>query len=85
VESSSNVFDRDDFSQFLQPPAVVPPFSVSPKADEDQPLSVAVGPTRKQPPGLLLSPTQATVLTVTLIVLLATAFLSGLLVGRFAL
>jgi hypothetical protein len=34
-------------------------------------------------PALVLSPTQATVLTVVLILLLAIAFGAGLLVGRF--
>jgi hypothetical protein len=96
AETPSDVFDRDDFSQLLQPPTAAksppeapfaelsPPLVVD-SAKPAEPVSVAVSPGLREVPGLVLSPTQATILTVTLIVLLAGSFLAGLLIGRFAL
>jgi len=38
-----------------------------------------------RPPGILLSPAKATILTVVVVIGLAVAFAAGLLVGRFLL
>lgn len=84
------VFERSDFEAFLEspvrqpapPPAEAPP---PPAASpyESQRLE-SLTPERKiaPPPGLILSPTQATWLTVVAILLLALAFGAGLLVGH---
>lgn len=67
------------------PEATSPPWSTKePIADRDESTLSA----RKRPDatvGLVLSPMQATVLTVVLILSLAFSFLIGLLIGRFAL
>jgi hypothetical protein len=58
-----------------------------PDAGLDSPLpqgAPAYGPPAR-PPGIVLSPTKATVLTVIVVVGLAVAFAAGLLVGRFLL
>lgn len=86
------VFERSDFEAFLEapvrqpappPPAEAPP-QPAPSPYESQRLEVLT-PERKAspPPGLVLSPSQATWLTVAAILLLALAFGAGLLVGRY--
>ena len=85
------VFERSDFEAFLEspvrqpapPPAEAPP-PPAPSPYESQRLEV-LAPERKPvpPAGLVLSPTQATWLTVVAILLLALAFGAGLLVGHY--
>lgn len=62
-------------------PAPLPPMA----QEYYPPPSPLPAPATPQPPGLLLSPTQATILTVVAILLLALAFGAGLLVGRYLL
>lgn len=92
--ASPALFERSDFEAFLQnpvaekaaPPPVPPPPPAAPLA-KDFPSSPAFstpsGQLRTHPPGLLLSPTQATWVTVVVILLIALAFGAGLLVGRY--
>jgi phage FluMu protein Com len=88
------LFERSDFEDFLQNPVIEspppradapapppPPFAV--EIPTPPPLSVPPGTLRPQPAGLVLSPTQATWLTVVAILLLALAFGAGLLVGHY--
>ena len=93
------LFERSDFEAFLEnpvnesparapePPAkpVVAP-APSPFASESfapPSRSLPSGTARTPPVGLVLSPTQATWLTVVAILLLALAFGAGLLVGHY--
>jgi hypothetical protein len=85
------MFERADFDALLQPSIVDPPGGPPPAPALPEPPP-ALGTLPPAPPevlaparprGLVLSPARATVLTVTLIVLLALAFGAGLLVGRF--
>jgi phage FluMu protein Com len=88
------LFERSDFEDFLQnpvnespPPRVdapvppSPPFAV--EIPPAPPLSLPPSTLRPQPAGLVLSPAQATWLTVVAILLLALAFGAGLLVGHY--
>ena len=85
-----DVFERSDFDLDL-PRAVPRPAPVeTPAAAPPAPAPVEAGrgsqvaaPATAQPGGIVLTPTQATILTVTAILLLAVAFGVGLLVGRF--
>lgn len=86
------VFERSDFEAFLESPVrqpAPPPAEASPRPApspyESQRLET-LAPERKvapPPSGLVLSPTQATWLTVVAILLLALAFGAGLLVGHY--
>lgn len=86
------LFERSDFEEILQNPVAdkpapsVPP-PPSPFAAMDIPsapsFSATAGSVSSHPPGLLLSPTQATWLTVVVILLVALAFGAGLLVGHY--
>lgn len=84
------IFERSDFEAFLEnppaeptpaPPAHTSPFEAVPSAPSLPPSSPSV----RVPPsaGLILSPTQATWLTVAVILLVALAFGAGLLVGYY--
>jgi hypothetical protein len=93
------LFERSDFEAFLEnpvheapprapeppaPPPVAP--APSPFASESfapPPLPLSSSAMRSPPAGLVLSPTQATWLTVVAILLLALAFGAGLLVGHY--
>jgi hypothetical protein len=90
------VFERSDFEAFLDnparpaapPPAELPPPPAVPSPYESERLeapSLVLTPKPKSAPpaGLVLSPTQATWLTVVAILLLALAFGAGLLVGHY--
>lgn len=84
-EPVPDVFDRDDFDALLRRESTARAV-VRPGASSES----AVLPGLSAPPavpagGLVLSPGKATMLTVVLILLLAVAFVAGLLVGRFAL
>jgi phage FluMu protein Com len=87
-EVHAPLFERSDFEAFLQnpvnesppprvanPPAPLPPSSAL--------VSLSPGVLPRRPAGLVLSPTQATWLTVGAILLLALAFGAGLLVGHY--
>ncbi len=93
------LFEREDFDDFLHPSAssparpAPPPLPLPPgpmPGPMPQPFA-PMGPmggtlpaiVPPEQPGVVVSPTLATVLTVGLIVLLAIAFGAGLLVGRF--
>src|SRR5262245_54451022 len=66
-------------------PQPIPP-SVPVVHLEAKPMPPVAGTAQVAPvPGLILSPARATVLTVVVILLLALAFASGLIVGRFVL
>lgn len=97
-DAQAPLFERSDFEAFLQnpaadkpapPPVPPPPPPPSPFAMDFPPspsLSMPSEPSgrlRGQPPGLLLSPMQATWLTVVVILLVALAFGAGLLVGHY--
>lgn len=90
------IFERSDFEDFLQnptaqnpvaPPVPAAPPPPSPFAAMEQPsspgLGMPSGTAAASPPGLLLSPSQATWLTVAVILLVALAFGAGLLVGHY--
>lgn len=90
------LFERSDFEAFLQnqaaepaaaaPPAPPAPLPSSPFATIVPPSPPAPTPSsapRVRSPGLVLSPTQATWLTVVVILLVALAFGAGLLVGHY--
>jgi phage FluMu protein Com len=88
------VFERSDFDDFLHPPsAAAPPVAPAAPAVPGLPAAFDVerldpaalsGSTLARPPaGVFLTPTQATVLTVSAVFLLAIAFAAGLLVGRY--
>jgi phage FluMu protein Com len=88
------LFERSDFEDFLQNPVnespppradapipPPPPFAVEIPAPP--PVSLPPGTLQPHSAGLVLSPTQATWLTVVAILLLALAFGAGLLVGHY--
>jgi hypothetical protein len=89
------LFERSDFEAFLHDPAVEKSDERSRTSEPprlslfetDIPaapaFSVPLNSPRSQPPGLVLSPTQATWLTVVVILLVAVAFGAGLLVGHY--
>ena len=89
------LFERSDFEAFLQNPLAEKPVapSVPPPTPPAAPFATDIppspsfsmppGPLHAHPPGLLLSPTQATWLTVLVILLIALAFGAGLLVGHY--
>jgi hypothetical protein len=89
------LFERSDFEAFLNNPVVDKPATAeAPVAlpppspfETDIPASPSfsrpAGGLRSPPPGLVISPTQATWLTVMVILLLAFAFGAGLLVGHY--
>ncbi len=95
--AAAPLFERSDFEAFLQNPATPPPAAAAPPAPPPPlppspfaaivPSAPSVAPPsaapRPRPPGLLLSPTQATWLTVVVILLVALAFGAGLLVGHY--
>lgn len=92
-DAPAPLFERSDFEAFLQNPVAEKP--AVPKAPQQQPLAFATempsspslqpsaAGSRLHPPGLVLSPTQATWLTVVVILLVALAFGAGLLVGHW--
>jgi hypothetical protein len=96
-EAAPPVFERSDFEALLQgpvreqpPPPIAeplpPPEPRSPyEAERFSPssLSFTPGTTTPRPVGLVLTPTQATWLTVLAILLLALAFGAGLLIGHW--
>lgn len=94
-EVPAPVFERSDFEAFLNDPAPAKPaerlkpsepLPPSPFETELPAAPAFAMPTsgpRTQPPGLVLSPTQATWLTVVVILLVAFAFGAGLLVGHY--
>jgi phage FluMu protein Com len=97
-EPAPPVFERSDFEAFLEQPArkeppapvanpfVPPPEPSSPyEAERFDGSSLALSPstTRPRPVGLILTPTQATWLTVVAILLLALSFGAGLLIGHY--
>jgi hypothetical protein len=89
------LFERSDFDAFLKPPvkeapppaqAPLPPQPPPAPAYERQALSepsISVGVLPQAQAGVLLTPTQATMLTVAAILLFALAFGAGLLVGHY--
>ncbi|HWG45316.1 MAG TPA: hypothetical protein VN688_21310 [Gemmataceae bacterium] len=90
------LFERSDFEAFLQnpisespPPRAVNPSVPPPPAPyegerlQSPLLSLSPGVRPPRPAGVVLSPTQATWLTVAAILLLALAFGAGLLVGHY--
>jgi phage FluMu protein Com len=91
-DAPAPLFERSDFDVFLQNPAAdkpaahaAPPMP-TPFAAEIPSSPSFVTPSsspRLRPPGLVLSPMQATWLTVAIILLVALAFGAGLLVGHY--
>lgn len=90
--AAAPLFERSDFEAFLQapvpeapPPQIVKPLASVPPFAQELPSSPSFVPAARspQPAGLVLSPTQATWLTVVAILLLALAFGLGLLVGHY--
>jgi phage FluMu protein Com len=91
-DAPAPLFERSDFDVFLQNPVAdkpsahpAPPMPLSFAAETPSSASLApssVSP-RLRPPGLVLSPVQATWLTVAVILLVALAFGAGLLVGHY--
>jgi phage FluMu protein Com len=91
------LFEHSDFDDFLRPPAeeppppapppaLPPPVPESPPAYDVDHLNQAgflPTPAARSTPGIFLTPSQATLLTVAGIFLLAIAFGAGLLVGRY--
>jgi phage FluMu protein Com len=96
MHPAAPLFEHSDFDDFLrpqaeEPPAVLPP-PVPPPAPESppaydvnrlEPAGVLPAPGSRPTPGIFLSPSQATLLTVLGVFLLAIAFGAGLLVGRY--
>lgn len=92
-DAPAPLFERSDFEAILQSPVVdksanraPPPPQSLPFATEipSQPsFSTPSAAPRLHPTGLVLSPTQATWLTVGIIVLVALSFGAGLLVGHW--
>jgi hypothetical protein len=91
-------FERSDFEALFQPtqhPTASPPAAAAaprepaeqrvPTYDVERLNPKALAPADPRPPGVLLSPSQATLLTVAAVFLLAIAFGAGLLVGRYCL
>jgi hypothetical protein len=95
ADAPAPLFERSDFEAFLNNPVVEKPaVSAAPAAplppspfETEIPASPSYskpsGSLRTTPPGLVLSPTQATWLTVAVILLVAFAFGAGLLVGHY--
>jgi hypothetical protein len=92
------LFEQSDFDAFLQavPQAAAPSPAASarplqppdhrvPTYDVERLDPKVLAPTDPRPPGIFLSPSQATLLTVAAVFLLAIAFGAGLLVGRYCL
>ncbi len=86
------LFERGDFEAILQNPVTDKPIAPSTPAvplpfaaeiPSSPSLVTSSGSPRLHPPGLVLSPTQATWLTVAVIVVIALAFGAGLLVGHW--
>jgi hypothetical protein len=94
-DAPAPLFERSDFEAFLNNPVadkpathVAPAAPPSPSPFETEipsspSYSLPSGSSRAQPPGLVLSPTQATWMTVVVILLVALAFGAGLLVGHY--
>ena len=93
--SPAGLFDRDDFEMIMAggngpAPVSMPPLAggavaTPPPLGRPAPPLPSMSISDPAPAGLVLSPGRATLLTVVLILLLATSFVAGLLVGRFAL
>lgn len=89
-EAPPPLFERSDFEAFLDAPvaerpapAAAAPFAAAiPSTPAFLHPSSGTTPSA-HPPGLILSPTQATWLTVVVILLIALAFGAGLLVGHY--
>jgi phage FluMu protein Com len=77
------LFERDDFDAYLCPPLSEGTAGCAPTPSPV--LNVPAPPAPLPPEGIFLSPTRATVLTVVMILLVALAFGSGLLIGRYLL
>lgn len=85
------LFERSDFEAFLDnpvaeqppPPAVASPFAAAIPSAPSFPLPTPAPARTASGSGLMLSPTQATWLTVAVILLIALAFGAGLLVGHY--
>jgi phage FluMu protein Com len=93
-EPNPPLFERSDFDDLLNAPASGPAPAAAPAAAPAPPVvyqtpaapAFDVEPVQApvaRPPGIFLSPTLATVLTVVVILALAVAFGAGLLTGRF--
>ena len=94
-DAPAPLFERSDFEAFLQNPLVDKPVapSVPPPPPPPSPFAADIPSSpafalpssqlTSHPPGLLLSPMQATWLTVVVILLVAVAFGAGLLVGHY--
>jgi phage FluMu protein Com len=89
-DAPAPLFERSDFEAILQNPIAdkpavpatpVPPLAFAAEVPSSSPLVTPSGGPRVRPPGLALSPRQATLLTVGVILLVALAFGAGLLVG----
>jgi hypothetical protein len=80
-----DLFERSDFDIELPKAARPAPVPIAPAPSRElaPPAPAPASGVTPMTPGIVLSPTQATVLTVTAILLLAVAFGVGLLVGRF--
>ena len=88
------LFEQSDFDHLFEPapkPAGKAPGQLQPTEhrvpnyDVDRLDPAVLAPPRPQPPGVFLSPSQATLLTVAGVFLLAIAFGAGLLIGRYCL
>jgi phage FluMu protein Com len=92
------LFEGSDLDRLLQPaaePAVEPPRPAAPAWSPPAPAPLAFDAPPYNPPGpvapaaapagVVLSPLQATMLTVGAVLILAVAFAAGLLIGRFLL
>lgn len=89
-EAPAPLFERSDFEAFLdnpvaEPPPLVPtsPFAAAIPSSPSYSSPPSRSTAEAHPPGLILSPTQATWLTVVVILLVALAFGAGLLVGHY--
>lgn len=89
-EAPAPLFERSDFEDFLQNPArdkptihSAPALPFAAEIPSSPSLAATPASPRLRPPGLVLSPTQATWLTVAVILLVALAFGAGLLVGHY--
>jgi hypothetical protein len=89
-------FEQSDFENLLQPTRQPAPSAPAPSPLQQSDSRVpsydverldpkALAPTEPRPPGIFLTPSQATLLTVAAVFLLAIAFGAGLLVGRYCL
>ncbi len=87
-DAPAPLFERSDFEAVLQSPVAEKPAAPAPPSPPplafaaEMPSTPLASP-RLPPPGLVLSPTQATWLTVGVILLVALAFGAGLLVGHW--